>query len=236
MILSIYSRAIGQMPDPAFRRVLLIGIGATVALLVAITWLFVTLLGWLVPDALTLPLIGEVTWLDDLASGLGILSMLGLSVFLMVPVASAFTSLFLEDIADAVEARHYPGLPPAPKVSFADGLRDTFAFLGVLVAANLAALVLYLIFVPLAPLIFWGLNGFLLGREYFQVTAMRRLGRKGAAEMRKQHMGKIWLAGVPMAMVLSLPLINLVIPVIGAAAFTHLYHKLAGGSGAKDFI
>lgn len=236
MIVSIYTRAIGQLTDPAFRRVLFIGIGATVALLVAITWLFVTLLGWLVPDALTLPLIGEVTWLDDLASGLGILSMLGLSVFLMVPVASAFTSLFLEDIADAVEARHYPGLPPAPKVSFADGLRDTFAFLGVLVAANLAALVLYLIFVPLAPLIFWGLNGFLLGREYFQVTAMRRLGRKGAAQMRKQHMAKIWLAGVPMAMVLSLPLINLVIPVIGAAAFTHLYHKLAGGSGAKDFI
>lgn len=204
MIVTIYTRALGQLSDPAFRRVLLIGIGATVVLLVAIAWVFVTLLGWLVPDALTLPFVGEITWLDDLASGLGILSMLGLSVFLMVPVASAFTSLFLEDIADAVEARHYPGLPPAPKVSFADGLRDTFGFLGVLVVANLAALVLYLFFVPLAPLIFWGLNGFLLGREYFQVTAMRRLGRQGAAQMRKRHIGKIWLAGVPMAMVLSL--------------------------------
>jgi len=228
MIASIYTRAIGQLGDPAFRRVLLIGIGATVGLLVVITWLFVTVLGWLVPDSLTLPLIGEVTWLDDLASGLGLVSMLGLSVFLMVPVASAFTGLFLEDIADAVEARHYPGLPPAPKVSIADGLRDTFGFLGVLIAANLAALVLYVIFVPLAPLIFWGLNGFLLGREYFQVTAMRRLGRKGAAEMRKRHRLKIWMAGIPMAMVLSLPLVNLVIPVIGAAAFTHLYHGLAG--------
>ncbi|MDD9717675.1 EI24 domain-containing protein [Dinoroseobacter sp. PD6] len=235
MIVTIYTRALGQLSDPAFRRVLLIGIGATVALLVAIAWVFVTLLGWLVPDALTLPFVGEITWLDDLASGLGILSMLGLSVFLMVPVASAFTSLFLEDIADAVEARHYPGLPPAPKVSFADGLRDTFGFLGVLVVANLAALVLYLFFVPLAPLIFWGLNGFLLGREYFQVTAMRRLGRQGAAQMRKRHIGKIWLAGVPMAMVLSLPLVNLVIPVVGAAAFTHLYHTLAGSERGKDF-
>ncbi|ABV94361.1 conserved hypothetical protein [Dinoroseobacter shibae DFL 12 = DSM 16493] len=235
MIVTIYTRALGQLSDPAFRRVLLIGIGATVVLLVAIAWVFVTLLGWLVPDALTLPFVGEITWLDDLASGLGILSMLGLSVFLMVPVASAFTSLFLEDIADAVEARHYPGLPPAPKVSFADGLRDTFGFLGVLVVANLAALVLYLFFVPLAPLIFWGLNGFLLGREYFQVTAMRRLGRQGAAQMRKRHIGKIWLAGVPMAMVLSLPLVNLVIPVVGAAAFTHLYHTLAGSERGKDF-
>jgi uncharacterized protein involved in cysteine biosynthesis len=235
MIVGIYARALGQLTDPAFRRVLLIGIGATVALLVAIAWVFVTLLGWLVPDALTLPFVGEVTWLDDLASGLGILSMMGLSVFLMVPVASAFTGLFLEDIADAVEARHYPGLPPAPKVGIAEGLRDTFSFLGVLVLANMAALVLYLMFVPLAPLIFWGLNGFLLGREYFQVTAMRRLGRQGAAQMRKRHIGKIWLAGVPMAMVLSLPLVNLVIPVVGAAAFTHLYHRLAGPDGAKDF-
>ncbi|MEM1077758.1 MAG: EI24 domain-containing protein [Pseudomonadota bacterium] len=227
MIPLIYSKAIAQLPDPAFRRVLLIGIGATVGLLVAITWLFTLLLGWLVPDALSLPFVGEITWLDDLASGLGVLSMLGLSVFLMVPVASAFTGLFLEDIADAVEDRHYPGLPQAPKVPFGDALRDTFGFLGVLVVANLAALVLYLMFIPLAPLIFWGLNGFLLGREYFQVTAMRRLGREGAAQMRKRHMLKIWVAGVPMAMVLSLPLINLIIPVIGAAAFTHLYHRLA---------
>ena len=227
MIPLIYSKAIGQLPDPAFRRVLLIGISATVGLLVAITWIFTLMLGWLVPDALTLPFVGEITWLDDLASGLGILSMLGLSVFLMVPVASAFTGLFLEDIADAVEARHYPGLSPAPKVPFAEALRDTFGFLGVLVVANLAAFALYLMFIPLAPLIFWGLNGFLLGREYFQVTAMRRLGREGAAQMRKRHMLKIWIAGVPMAMVLSLPLINLIIPVIGAAAFTHLYHRLA---------
>lgn len=234
MIPSIYSRAIAQLPDPAFRRILLIGVGATVALLVAIAWVFVTLLGWVVPDTVSLPLVGEITWLDNLASGLGILSMLGLSVFLMVPVASAFTSLFLEDIADAVEARHYPGLPPAPKVPFGAALRDTFGFLGVLVLANLAALVLYLIFIPLAPLIFWALNGFLLGREYFQVTAMRRLGRKGAAQMRKRHIGVIWLAGIPMAMVLSLPLVNLVIPVIGAAAFTHLYHMLAARNGTPE--
>lgn len=231
MIPSIYARALAQLPDPAFRRILLIGIGATIALLVAIAWVFVTLLGWVVPDSVSLPLVGEVTWLDDLASGLGVLSMLGLSIFLMVPVASAFTSLFLEDIADAVEARHYPGLPPAPKVPFGEALRDTFGFLGVLVVANLAALVLYLIFIPLAPLIFWALNGFLLGREYFQVTAMRRLGREGAARMRKRHIWVIWLAGIPMAMVLSLPLVNLVIPVIGAAAFTHLYHTLAARNG-----
>ena len=53
-------------------------------------------------------------------------------------------------------------------------------FLGVLIFANIVALALYAFFTPFAPFIFWGLNGFLLGREYFQLAAMRRLGREGA--------------------------------------------------------
>ncbi|MDJ0994852.1 MAG: EI24 domain-containing protein [Dinoroseobacter sp.] len=226
MIFTCFSRALAQLPEAAFRRVLLIGIGATIALLAAITWAFSLLLGWLVPETLTLPWIGDIGWVDNVASGLGIVTMLVLSVFLMVPVASAFTSLFLEDIADAVEARYYPALTPAPHTPFMEGLRDTLSFLGVIIVANLAALVLYLVFAPLAPVIFWALNGFLLGREYFQVTAMRRLGRKGAARMRKKHIATIWAAGVLMAVPLTIPVINLLVPVLGAATFTHLYHAL----------
>ncbi|WP_425091250.1 EI24 domain-containing protein [Tropicimonas sp. S265A] len=226
MILTSFSRALAQLPDAAFRRVLLIGIGATIGLLAAITWGFVLLIGWLVPEAFSLPWIGEITWVDDVASGLGIGAMLVLSVFLMVPVASAFTGLFLEDIADAVEAKYYPASGHAPRTPMAEGLRDTLSFLGVLIVVNLAALVLYLMFAPLAPVIFWALNGFLLGREYFQVTAMRRLGREGAARMRKKHIITIWLAGTLMAVPLTIPLVNLLVPVLGAATFTHLYHAL----------
>ena len=58
---------------------------------------------------------------------------------------------------------------------FGDALRDTVNFLGVLIAANLLALVIYAFFPPMALFIFWGLNGFLLGREYFQLAAMRRV-------------------------------------------------------------
>jgi len=61
------------------------------------------------------------------------------SIFLMVPVASAITSMFLDDVADAVEAVHYPNLPPTTKVPFSDALRDTVNFLGVLIGANLLA-------------------------------------------------------------------------------------------------
>lgn len=79
-----------------------------------------------------------------------------LSVFLMVPVASAITSMFLDDVADAVEEVHYPHLPPAHRVSIGDAIRDTVNFMGVLVGANLLALVLYLLFAPAALFIFWG--------------------------------------------------------------------------------
>ena len=233
MILGSFFAALGQLGDPRFRGVLLKGLGLTIAVFIAIYMAFVTGIGWIVGDSLTLPWLGEVTWVDDAISWGAIPLMLLLSVVLMVPVASAITSLFLDDVADAVEARHYPGLPPAHPVSFADGLRDSLSFLGVLIAANLVALVLYIFLAPFAPFIFWGLNGFLLGREYFTLAAMRRVGREQAAVLRRRHMITIWIAGVLMALPLTVPLVNLLIPILGAATTSHLFHKLqARGSRA----
>lgn len=236
MILGAALKAFGQLPDPRFRRVLLLGVGLTVLLLFAAYAVVVTLIGWFVPDTLTLPWIGEIGWVDNLLSWATIPLMLVLSVVLMVPVASAFTGFFLEDVADAVEAEHYPDLSPAPKVPLGEALRDSAAFLGVIVLANLLALVLYLILAPLAPLIFVALNGYLLGREYFQLIAMRRLGREGARAARRRNAGTIWLAGAIMALPLTIPLLNLLVPILGAATFTHLFHRLQsrGPSGGTS--
>lgn len=226
MILTSFLRALGQIGDPRFRRVLLLGIGLTFALLVAFYAGFLWLLGALFGDDVTVPLIGQVTWLNDLLTWGSFGVMLLLSVFLMVPVASTITSMFLEEVAQAVEDRHYPQLPPAVKVPFADALRDTVNFLGVLIGANILALIVYAFFPPFALFIFWGLNGFLLGREYFTLAAMRRVGRDGAKALRRRHTGTIWVAGVLMAMPLSVPLVNLLIPILGAATFTHLFHQI----------
>ncbi|MBC7138562.1 MAG: EI24 domain-containing protein [Defluviimonas sp.] len=225
MILTSFAAALGQMTDRRFLRVLLLGLGLTLALLCGLYAGFVLLIGWLTPDSLTLPLLGEVRWIDDLLSWGSVLLMIGLSVFLMVPVASAFTGLFLDDVAEAVEARHYPALPPAAGTGFLDGLIDAVNFFGVLVAVNLLALLAYGFVGPLAPVLFWAVNGYLLGREYFTLVAMRRLGRQGAAAMRRRQAGRIWLAGVLMAVPLSIPVVNLFVPLLGAATFTHLFHK-----------
>ncbi|MEM9031957.1 MAG: EI24 domain-containing protein [Pseudomonadota bacterium] len=226
MILDAVTKALGQLPDSAFRGVLLKGVGLTIALLAAAYWMFMTILGWVLPDAVTLPWVGEIRWIDDVVSWASLPLMLILSMFLMVPVASAVTSLFLDDVADAVEARHYPALTPAPRLTFAQGLRDSLGFLGVIIAANSVALVAYLLFAPFAPVIFIALNGFLLGREYFQLVAIRRLGHDGAKRARRRHAVTIWMAGALMAAPLTIPVINLVIPVLGAATFTHLFHRL----------
>lgn len=226
MILSSFFAALGQIGDARFRRVLLLGIALTIALLIGATSGFVWLIGTLTSDSTTVPWVGEITWLDDVISWGSFFLFFILSIFLMMPVASAITSMFLDEVAAAVEDRHYPHLPPATKVPFGDALVDTVNFLGVLIGANILALILYVMFPPTAIFIFWGLNGFLLGREYFTLAAMRRVGRKRAREMRRAHSGTIWLAGTLMAIPLSIPLVNLLIPIIGAATFTHLYHKI----------
>lgn len=230
MIFADFAKAIAQLSDHRFRKVLWLGVGLALILLMLMTMGMVGLVEWLSPDSSFLPLVGEVSWVGDLLSIATVILMLILSVFLMVPVASAFTGFFLEDVAQAVEDRHYPHLPRAPRTPIYESIRDSINFFGVLVGVNILALLLYFVVGPLAPVLFWAVNGYLLGREYFQMVAMRRLGRDGANKLRRQHWGKIWFAGTLMAMPLSVPIVNLLIPVLGAATFTHQFHRLAGSS------
>nr|WP_216859508.1 EI24 domain-containing protein [Sulfitobacter aestuariivivens] len=227
MIFRAFGLAVAQLSDGRFRRVFLIGIALALLLLVGATAGFAWFIEWITPEEAWLPVLGEVRWLNDLLSWGAAFLLAFLSIFLMVPVASAITSMFLDDVADAVEATHYPTLPPTTRVPFWDAVRDTVNFLGVLVGANILALLLYIPFAPFAPIIFWALNGFLLGREYFTLAAIRRVGRKGAKQLRRRHFATIWAAGILMAVPLSVPLINLLVPILGAATFTHLYHLLA---------
>ncbi|MGH1579224.1 EI24 domain-containing protein [Planktotalea sp.] len=225
MILAAFFKSVAQMGDRRFRRVLFLGVALTIALLVGFYALFLTIMNDAVDGSLSLPIIGEVTWLGDLLGWGSLFLMLFLSVFLMVPVASAITSLFLDEIASAVEDKHYPSLPPVKPTPIYEVIKDTLNFLGILIGANLLAFVLYMMLPIAAIFIFWALNGFLLGREYFQIAAMRRLGREGAKQARKENFGMIWLAGCLMALPLTVPLVNLFIPILGAATFTHLFHS-----------
>lgn len=224
MIPASFLAAIGQIGDPRFRWVLIQGVGLTLLLLFALYGVVFFGVQWALPETVNIPWIGEVRFVEQLLSWGSVILMMVLSVFLMIPVASAFTGLFLDDVANAVEAKHYPHLPPAPSIGLADNLRESLSFLGVILAANIVALVFYI--TPLAPFVFYGLNGFLLSREYFRMVAVRRLGRTEAKAAFRKDLLTIWMAGVLMALPLTIPVMNLVIPILGAATFTHLFHKL----------
>lgn len=221
-------RAIGQLGDPRFRSVLLRGVGLSVLLLAGATALLVWGARWLVGPTVTLPWIGPVTWLDE-AAGLAVVPLaLIASVFLMVPVASAFTGLFLDRIAQAVEDRHYPHLPPPRGQGWSEVMRETAGFLGLVVVVNAVALVAYIVFAPVALLLFWAVNGFLLGREYAHMVAARRMPAAEAKAWRRRNRLTLWVTGVLMAVPLSVPVLNLLVPVVGAATFTHRFHRLRG--------
>jgi CysZ protein len=227
MIFTAFLRALAQLGDRRFRRVVGVGVLLALALLVAVYALFLQAVWWITPDSVDVPFVGVVTGLETLLGWASLLLMLGLSVFLMVPVASAFTGFFLEDVAEAVETRHYPHLPPARALPMVEALRQSVNFIGVVVVVNVVALFLYPMVGPATPLVFWAVNGFLLGREYFTLVALRRLPLPEVKALRSRNRWRLWLAGTLMAAPLSLPIINLVVPVLGVATFTHLFHRLA---------
>ena len=225
-----FLRAVSQLGDGRFLGVLLKALGLTIALLIGITVAAVWALA-LLPDPLfTLPVIGAVSIPVLGAQGLALGGMLIASSFLMFPVAAVFVGMFLDQIADAVEARHYPGLPETRRPGLVEGLTVGLGFAGTIIVANLIALIFYILFAPAAPLIFYALNGYLLGREFFQMVAIRHIGPSEARDLRRRHWLRVWLAGLLMAVPLSIPIVNLLIPILGVATVTHQYHRLSVGT------
>jgi CysZ protein len=224
MVLTCIALALAQLPSRAFLQVLALGVALAMMLLAGGAVVFGAALYALLPDLIDLAFGGFgavlLSWggTDLLLAG---------SVLAMMPVATLCIGLLLDRVARAVEARHYPGLPPPMPQSLYAGLRSGINFLGLVIAVNVPALLLYALSGPLAPAAFWTVNGYLIGREYFAMAAQRRLGPDAARTLRRAHRGRVWLAGICMAIPLSLPLINLIMPVLAAASFTHLVQRLA---------
>ena len=153
---------------------------------------------------------------------LGGLAALGLTWLFFPAVVSTVVGSLLEGVARAVEARYYPHLPPARGISLATTVITTAKFLVALVVLNLLMLPLYLI--PAINLfVFYVLNGYLLGREYFELVALRRSDSGRARALRKARRGPLFLAGVVIAFLLTVPGINLLAPVVATAAMVHLF-------------
>lgn len=217
-------KAFGQLPDRTFRRVVLGSFFLSLALFAALVFG----VAWLL-DGISLFGIG---WLDWIIEALGGAAAFIVAVLLFPGIALVVVSLFLEPIVRAVEARHYPGRPPGRKQSIAEISVNLTRLVLITVALNLLALPLYLI--PVLNLfVFYFLNGYLLGREYFELVAFRRMGVREARALRKQRKGRIFIGGVVITFLLSIPIISWMMPVVAVAFMVHVFEGLGGRDAAS---
>ena len=220
-----FLKAASQLNDPNILKYLLISIvGALVVFI--LLWSGV---GYL----LTSTTLFQLGWLESAIDVLGGLAT-GILTWLLFPaVVSAFIGLFLDGIADAVEAKHYPDLPKAEGQPLVQSILGALKFLAILVGLNL--LVLPFLFIPvLFPFVFYGVNGYLLGREFFELASLRRMSRAEAEALRKARRNSITVAGLLTAFLLTIPIVNLVAPVIATAAMVHLFHSWRRGITLDD--
>ncbi len=213
------SRAFGQLGDPAIRRVLWIAVAAALILIIGLT----SGVTW----ALTNVNIAGVAWVTEVLQWLGGFAALVVSIFLFPAVVGLVSSLFLEDVAAAVEGRHYPGLGPARRQGIGEAIGIGLRFLLVLIVFNLLALVASLIVPPLSLVFFYAVNGYLMGREYFELVALRRMEPAAATALRRRFRLRVVMAGVVIAVLVSIPLLNLLAPVLGTAFMVHVFQGLA---------
>jgi len=226
---SALAKAFGQLSDPAFRQVLVrsvlaalvVFIGVWIAAWFGVSWLGEALSDWaaLEPGGFWVEV---VAW--AVAAG-GVAAVLVASFFLFPAVMLIALSLMLDDIAQAVERRHYPELPPARAQPIGEAILSALLFLAKSLVLNILALPLYL--VPLLNLfVFYLLNGYLLGREYFELVAARRFDGKGVRRLRRRFRGQVMLAGVAIAFLLTVPIVNLVTPVVATGFMLHVFERL----------
>ena len=210
-------KALSQMPDPAFRR----AVGRT---LLFSMLLFAGLL-WGAWWLLSQTQLFSCGWLESIVDVLGWFAGL-IAAFVLFPGAAlVIISFMLEPVARAVEAKHYSDLDPPRHQPVSEAAWIGLRYSALAVVLNLIFLPLY--FVPvLNILVFGALNGYLLGREYFELIAPRRLEPDAVRPMWKRYRGRLWIAGVIITLLLSIPFVNWVMPVAAAAFMLHIFEKL----------
>jgi len=209
-----------QILDRGFRGPLIKGVlGALLAL-----GGLIVLAGWGMDS-----LAGGTGWLAAAAGVLGGVAGLAAAFWLFVPFALAIAGLFLDETAAAVERRHYPGLPEGQGASLAaQGVFNVTLALKVL-ALNLVLLPVALLLPLLGAAMLWVVASVALGHGLFEGVAQRRMSVAQARVLRKRREFSVLAVGAVMAGLALLPVLNLLVPVLGTAAMTHLLHRGADG-------
>jgi CysZ protein len=142
------------------------------------------------------------------------------------PVAAMFASLYLDRVADAIENRTYPGAPKAKGMSLSTSLSANARLAGAVILVDLLLLPAEALAPGAGEIVTIIANGFLLGREYFELAALRHLEREAADALRKRNAGRIFVVGLIVSALSYVPFADIIAPLFGAAMMVHLYQRV----------
>jgi len=227
-------KALAQMLSPPLRTLLWKSVGLALALIVIVAIAIDRLIIWLIgagsaavenglgPHA-HLPA-SAIAWLLSLAAGLGII--VG-SVLLMPAVTALVASFFADQIADEVERVHYPADPRGAALplwlAMLEGGKTALLAVVVYICA-----VPFLLFAGVGAVMFFLATAWLLGREYFELAAMRFRSPDEAKALRKRNAATVYLGGLLIAAFVSIPIVNLATPLFAMALMVHVHKRLGG--------
>jgi len=227
-------KALSQILSPPMRSILWRSIGLALVLIVIVSIGLQRPLSWLATsgevwaEAMLGPgfhtALDILAWILSIAAGLGVV--FG-AVFLMPAITSLVASVFVDEVAEHVEREHYPAERPGKALPF--GLAMTEGVKTALLTILVYLLALPFVFVAGAGFIaFFIATAWLLGREYFELAAMRFRPPAEAKAMRKANAAAVFAAGLVIAAFVSIPIVNLATPLFGMAFMVHMHKRLSG--------
>ncbi|MBK1660052.1 EI24 domain-containing protein [Paracraurococcus ruber] len=215
-MLAAITLTVRQLPDPAFLAPLAKSLLGAALVFAALAGLAAWGTGWLA---------GGTGWLAQLAAAAGGLLTLGLAYWLFIPAMLAISGLFLDPVAAAVERRFYPSLPPARGAGLGAQARYNLALGAKVAGVSLLALPLALLAPPFGALAFWLISTVALGHGLFEGVAQRRMSVADSRALRRRRQWPVLTLGALLAALALVPVVNLLVPIIGTAAMTHLLHR-----------
>jgi len=220
-VLRAFELAVGQLGDPRLRAVIWQSLALSLVLQVAI--------GAIAWWALQRYAHFDIGWVDGLIRWLGGTAVVVLSLMLFPASFGIVVSIFLERIADIVESTHFPHLGPARGIPIWTGIWTGLVFLVAVIVLNLVMLPFYLVALFVAGLgaaLFYAINGWLTARMYYEQVALRRMSPAEVKAWRKGNVWPLWLTGIVTVFLGTIPVLNLIVPVLGTAAMVHVAQTL----------
>ena len=101
-------------------------------------------------------------------------------------------------------------------------------FFVVVLLVNLA--VLPMVFFGIGAFVLVAANAYLIGREYFEMVAMRHMPVEEAKMLRKENSPTVFIAALLPAFMSLVPFVNLAVPLFSTAYFTHLFKSVQASS------